>query len=370
MLPAARHSRTTPRAVRAHLRARGLCGFLRLAADETALRTRARLTDSLLAHAGRTGRPVLVGPFLGEVGFEVLYWIPLVRRLMEEHRIGSEDVLAVSRGGCASWYGDLATRYVDALDLLGPEKYARQLAERRRAAGDQKQVRALALDRRLAAAARRRARFPRAAIRVHPAVMHSRLRDIWAGRRPAADLEQFVRFETLDAPEPAPVAVPGGSFVALKAYWSQAYPETEQAHRWVLELATVLSGRLRIVNPVNRTSPDGHAEVMADPEAVDQIDVGRDASTNLALQSSVFARAAAAVTTYGGMAYVPLLHGVPTVGLRAADGDNPVHLEVARLAATRLGGVLKIVDIRQTTPNEAAELVAALAGDDVAARRV
>jgi hypothetical protein len=324
----------------------------------------------VLARAARSGRPVVVGPYVGEVGFEVLYWIPLVRRLLEEHGIPPQAVVAVSRGGCASWYTGVASRYVDALDLLAPEDFARRLAQRRRAAGDQKQVRVASLDRRLAAGARSRAQLPRTAINLHPAVMYSSLRAIWAGRSSPADIERFARFAKLPAPDPGLVALPSDPFVALKAYYSGVFPETERNRRWALELTGALSSRMRIVKPVSRTPLDGHAEVPADDDSVDQIDVGRDVGTNLAVQSDVFARAAVAVSTYGGMAYVPMLHGVPTVGLRAADGDNLVHFEVARLATARLGGVFEVVDVREATPTETAELVAALARDRVAAQRL
>src|SRR4051794_25018671 len=129
------------RRLRQYLRARGPAGFLRLCMDEAALRTRALVTPPVLTGAARFGRPVLVGPYVGEVGYEVLYWIPLVRRLLEEHGIPPRAVVAVSRGGCASWYEGVADEYVDALDILALEEYVHRLDQRRRAAGDQKQIR-------------------------------------------------------------------------------------------------------------------------------------------------------------------------------------------------------------------------------------
>ena len=61
------------------------------------------------------GRPGRVGPWLGEVGFEVLYWIPFLHWLFERHGIPTAEVTVVSRGGAEPWYDGLCGRYVDVL---------------------------------------------------------------------------------------------------------------------------------------------------------------------------------------------------------------------------------------------------------------
>ena len=55
------------------------------------------------------------GPWLSEVGYEALYWVPFVRWFAElRHR--SERIVALSRGGVAAWYGGIASRYVEQFD--------------------------------------------------------------------------------------------------------------------------------------------------------------------------------------------------------------------------------------------------------------
>ena len=48
-----------------------------------------------------TAGPIVVGPWLGEVGFELLYWIPFLRWALAEAGIAADRVTVVSRGGCA-----------------------------------------------------------------------------------------------------------------------------------------------------------------------------------------------------------------------------------------------------------------------------
>ena len=73
-----------------------------------------------IAAVARGRGPIIAGPWLSEVGFEVLYWIPFLRWFEDRYRIDPERVIAVSRGGVAGWYGDLAARYVEIFDHLSP----------------------------------------------------------------------------------------------------------------------------------------------------------------------------------------------------------------------------------------------------------
>ena len=62
-----------------------------------------RVLDRLARLAKGSG-PVLVGPWAGEVGFELVYWIPFVRWALGHAGIDPARVTVLSRGGTASWY--------------------------------------------------------------------------------------------------------------------------------------------------------------------------------------------------------------------------------------------------------------------------
>jgi hypothetical protein len=59
----------------------------------------------LISRLRRSTKPILVGPFRGEVGFEVLYWIPWLRYLRETLKIAPERIIPIGRAGSACWYG-------------------------------------------------------------------------------------------------------------------------------------------------------------------------------------------------------------------------------------------------------------------------
>jgi hypothetical protein len=49
------------------------------------VRSRARLTERSLRRAARTGEQLLLGPYVSEIGHELEYWIPFVRRELHRH---------------------------------------------------------------------------------------------------------------------------------------------------------------------------------------------------------------------------------------------------------------------------------------------
>jgi hypothetical protein len=56
--------------------------------------------------------PILAGPWISEVGYEVLYWAPFLRWVAAAYRIRRERMVVISRGGSDAWYCDVSGRYL------------------------------------------------------------------------------------------------------------------------------------------------------------------------------------------------------------------------------------------------------------------
>ena len=110
--------------------------------------------------------PVIVGPWLAEVGYEVLYWIPFLRWVSAAYQLDPARVTVMSRGGVAAWYEGIGSRYVEIWDLITPEEFARRNAER----GDLKQLSGSSLEADLIAAAGRDGSLVGARM-LHPSLM-------------------------------------------------------------------------------------------------------------------------------------------------------------------------------------------------------
>lgn len=287
--------------------------------------------------AGRTGHPLVVGPWLSEIGFEVLYWIPFLRRLFDRHGIRPEQVTAISRGGVAGWYAGVADGYLDILDLFDVEEYRRRQHERVVEAGEQKQYLLTSLDREIW----RRGQVEGS--RVHPLAMYSRLRYFW-GREEGVDaLERLCLYRPFPDPGPADFPLPD-RFVAAKPYFSSCFPETPENRRFVGELIARLAETVDVVLMSTGLHIDDHAEFGAAANGRVHSLAGRlPAQNNLGVQTRVIARAQSLLSTYGGPFYLGPVLGVPSVSFFSVSNHNPTHLEAAALAAERIGSQPQIV---------------------------
>lgn len=268
---------------------------------------------------------------MSEIGFEVLYWIPWLRRLLHRHGIESERVTAISRGGVQEWYAGVAAHYVDVHDLIGLEEYRDAQTRRVAEAGDQKQLRTTALDRELYRLAEMQD-----ALVVHPLIMYSRLRYFWAGQDGVDALARRCDWQRLPAPAPPGRALPS-RFVAAKPYFSDCFPDTPANRAVVRDVLMALAEQDDVVLLSTGLSLDDHEE----PGAIEHPRIYGLGSLapgdNLAVQTRVLARARALVGTYGGPSYLAPWLGIPSVSLASVANYNPRHLEAARAAAAAMG---------------------------------
>ena len=100
---------------------------VRRAAARVVATHRASTVERQLASLAGEGGPILAGPWLGEVGFELLYWIPFLRWFAERYGVSPDRLIAVSRGGsAAAWYASFAERSHDALSFMSLDDFKRK----------------------------------------------------------------------------------------------------------------------------------------------------------------------------------------------------------------------------------------------------
>lgn len=297
------------------------------------LRSRRRLH-----RIARSGRPIVAGPYVSEVGYECLYWVPMLHWFVEHYGIERERITAFSRGGPSSWYGGIAERYVDAFEHIPlkafKERYARRVAETR----NEKQLRPGELERDLLDAAG----FDRGVEILQPSVMYQLFWSVWAMRRSLRRVLAHTRFRLAGDPvEPSPRLAEAlrslpEQYVAVKAYFSERFPDTEANRRFLSELLQRLTARANVVLLVRGADIDEHVEYGAAGERIFDLTSYADPRENLDLQTAVARRARALYTTYGGFAHLGPFLGVPTLAFYSVDAFNPVHLDVTQRAVGEL----------------------------------
>lgn len=285
-----------------------------------------------------TDLPILCGPFRGEVGFEALYWIPFLKRLMKSCAIDPARVIPITRGGAAAWYG--VPVGMELYDMRDPK--AVRVENRIQHAKHQqlKQIYSTAFDRAVIADAAKTLGLTRY-LTVHPSWMFQRLGPYFASRMSLDALEREVFFEPLTVPAlPDGVTLPA-SFVAVRFYLRHTFP----GHPHVVSFAHESIKQIASQTPVILLNSGIHADDHQDIVLKGHPNVHQmseffpvTAANNLALQSAIIGRAHGFVGTYGGLAQLALRLGKPSVSYYADWGGTMIaHKHLADAIALNRG---------------------------------
>jgi hypothetical protein len=327
-------SRTLRTRIASRLRRRPLevprLDYVERSFEPTVSRLRTRLARLEHGHD-----PVLVGPFDGEVGYELLYWIPLIRWLVEEFPRLRGRLVILSRGGTADWYDGLDARYLDLFSIASPEELRDQRqTTKQRVVND--------FERELVERAKARLGIETAA-ELHPSVFfklyYTLLRiDRYAFARSVRESASgrvglLARYEQLTRP---PRAVLGDAlprdYVAVRFYFRPSFDDSRETRTFARETIESLAATTDVVLLNTRMELDDHAD-FDDVIRDDRVHVLHHAmtpETNLTVQTAAIAHARAFVGTYGGLAYLAPFLGVPSISFSSRSAHTfHGHLELA-----------------------------------------
>lgn len=293
-----------------------------------------RAIERQIAAVARAQHPIVVGPWLSEVGYEILYWIPFLRWWREQHGVPPERIVAVSRGGVAAWYQDIASTYIDIFDHIDPQDFSRRNELRRRAVelGGRKQRVLSPLDEDILSAVRNNLRVREVTL-CHPTSMYGLFQQFWYGNRGLEFLLQRTRFRRYRLPDDVELGGLPCEFVAVKFHSGTALSDSPGTREVLRSLVARLGRRTRVVVLDTGIAIDDHDDYLfRDIPGVSSARTLVTPRNNLGVQTQIAARARAFVGTCGGLGWLAPLLGVQTVALFTNDRFLAPHLYVARHA--------------------------------------
>ncbi len=309
------------------------------------------LVEREIARTVAGSGPILVGPWLSEVGYEVLYWIPFVRWVQAQYGVKAERLIVLTRGGAATWYGDITTRSVELFDILDPQTFATRNASRAEEFGGTfKQWGRTPLDEELLTAAAGRLGLAAYSV-LHPSLMYRLFQQFMLGHRPMSHLLRHTRFRPMARPA-RPFADLPDDYVAVKFYTAASLPESDEMRRTLQAIVLALAEQLPVVLLDTTLALDDHADYTFERAA--RVSSIRDRLTmrdNLAQQTAVIANARAFVGTCGSLAWIAPMLGVDTTAVLADPRFLHGHLQVGRQVYQTLGaGRFSPLDISSLGP--------------------
>ena len=290
------------------------------------------------------GRTLVVGPWISEVGFEALYWVPFLHWLKAAFRLEPARLVAVSRGGVSGWYAGVAGRYVEIWDHVTPEEFARRNAER----GVTKQYERSPLDDAILDAVARELGTRDFDV-IHPALMYRLFSLYWSGQRAMGFMDAHTRYEAMTAPAVIDPALLPREYIAVKLYAARSLPDTPDIRVRLKGLVASLAERLPVVLlDTGLVLEDDHADYsFAASGRVISAKAWMTPSNNLGAQTQIVAGASAFVGTCGSLAWLTPRLGVDTSALYVDPKWLHAHLSVAMRAYHKLGaGRFAAADLR------------------------
>jgi hypothetical protein len=314
-----------------------------------------------LARIASSGKPIVVGPWTGELGFELLYWIPFVRWVREQWSLAAQRQVVVSRGGVAAWYGardgGATPAYADAFTYLRPAEFRVAVAEEKR-----KQRRLTPLDERLIDAVVTERALGDVDV-LHPRFMYRLFAPYWSEDAGFARVERFSRYQRLAVgAEDAPPGLPA-SYVAVRFYFSECFPDTPDNRAFAQNVVAAIAEQAPVVLLNPGFSVDEHEDWTPVVRGrIHPISDGLAPERNLAVQAAVISNARAFVGTYGGYSYLAPMCGVPAVSFYSRPTFKRHHLHAAERALEQMEGApLTLIETGQASLVEATLAAAAVA---------
>jgi hypothetical protein len=302
-----------------------------------------RRIDRRVETLAREKRTVLVGPWSGEVGFELLYWIPFVTWALKRASVSPERVVIVSRGGPASWYSHIGGRYIDLFSHVTPDQFRAQTEERKkqRTMGpfDRAMVRRIIAEGKLGRP-----------FLLHPGLMYKLFIPFWKEQLTIRRVDDYSQYHTITPPVvPALAGRLPASYVAVRFYFSSCFPDTAENRAFVESTVRSLAAATDVVLLNTGIRVDDHQDFTPGRESrIHTVDDLMTPERNLDIQTAVIAGARAFVGTYGGYSYLAPLCGVPALAFYSVrDAFYAVHRELAeRILRDVNGGSLVTLDVK------------------------
>jgi len=278
----------------------------------------------------RTDAPIVIGPWVGEVGFELLYWIPFLNWALRSYELDRRRLVVVSRGGAAPWYRHLTRDYVDVFSLFSLDEYRQANEARWDKAGHQKQYRVEQMDRDIIERAQQHTRLQHLEL-LHPSLMYKLLRFCWFEKAGMGLLKYHTEYRRL-APIERSQALKDlpREFVAVRFYFRPSFPDTAENRRFAMDTIRSISRDVPVVLLNTGLRPDEHEDLDVPGSGVYRVDRLMMLEQNLEIQTEIISHARAFVGTYGGLAYVGPFYGVPSISFYSTESELvPAHLDVS-----------------------------------------
>jgi hypothetical protein len=253
--------------------------------------------------------PIVVGPFLMELGFELLYWIPFVTKLLAQIETQEREIYVLGRGGSQNWYPIQDKACLEVFDFWSESEFKSSASLRYKSFGNQKQIAPHFSEENILEKFSQLHGVKSFQV-LHPSLMVLLLELYWDSRYPVKWLTHFCEYEKVQKEFVRSQSLKQYE-VGFKLYSRESLNSTNSFACCVRAFKSKFKHG-RSVHFLPNLDIDDHTPFV---ELIDSSDVicQPGLRNNLLEQSIELAKCQAFMGTYGGFAYLAQYLGVPTV---------------------------------------------------------
>lgn len=287
-----------------------------------------------LQSLAKDDRPILLGPWRSELGFEATYWTPFLAWVSKQVPKFKERAYVVTRGGLAPLYSPYTSGGADLYALRSVKAVRLENLYDQRNSGLQKQVQHTSWDTQVLQDAADALRLGHAFHVVHPAWMYWCLAPFWNGTVGTQHVEAMTDFAKLP-----PVVLEGAGlpekFIAVRFYARATFPYPHpEVSDFLQALVSGLAAQCPLVLLNTPGTFDDHSDVQFAGDQIHRLPDDLAPDVHLAVHAAVLSKATAFVGTYGGVAQLALRLGIPSVSFyHTWGGTSHNHLALNDLVA-------------------------------------
>lgn len=251
----------------------------------------------------RNAKTVLLGPWTGEVGPELQYWIPYLRRIRSLGFFGNGKVIAISRGGVEVWYSDFVNDYVDFFDYQDATAFSK--AQINPKTKSHKQLAWTMSEQYLIEKIVKDKKIENFAV-VHPSVMWREIIP-WLEERINLDIvlaklsfKKFSKSTKFDVDFVDKLKLPR-KYIAVKFYANDIFISSRENQQFVNTLVNLISKKTQLVILGSKAQIDDHKllKIVTHPNVIG-INAKVPSRHNLGIQTEILRRSQGFIGTNGG----------------------------------------------------------------------
>lgn len=257
--------------------------------------------------------PILIGPWIGEVGFETLYWLPFLTYLRQAYGLKKERLIAVTRGGAGYWYD--AAHSIELYDYVPIKDLRLALADAFQKTKSMKQMTVTPFEDALIPLLAQRLALRRYHV-LHPSLLYTLFQPWWNADMSLRTATHLLKFAPIPVPLPLPELELPEQYAVVKFYQRPTWPLQDDLRDWVQDVVTRISAKVPVVLlDTGLQGIDDHSDfpIPTGPRVLSL--AGKvTPQNNLLVQSAVLAKAKAFIGTYGGTMQLAVRLGIPSAG--------------------------------------------------------